>query len=427
MTDDDARALAQKLSQEWHARPRINLPTLFRCTHVVELGDASVLAAGRARLVDYCRRSGQSGPASDASFHLACADDSFVRWEQHTEFVTHSVFQASDGSAPFAAIPFEGLEAEFRAGLLASRFFGTRIEVVRPPASDPTGHALARTLFGAGEVYGGRMSAGTAIVWSAFQPDADGFTRILIVSAGGHDERLSRLTHRLLDLESYRILAMMGLPVARAVMASLSGHEREMDAIMGQLQDARASEQEEAALQSITRLASLVEHMAFGNAFRFAASRAYARIAERRCEEVDEVVLDDHQRFTQFLLRSLQPAMRTCEAAELRMQRIAEQTARAAGILETMAEVSQKRQNQEIMRSLAKSASLQVELQQAVEGFSIFAISYYVVGLLGYVLKWLKTTGIGVSLEALTGAAVPFIVLLVWAFVVRARRRIGHG
>jgi len=423
---DEATTLAGRLSREWHARPRIELPSLFRCTHVVELGQGERLAAIRARLTDYCARSGQSGPARDASFHLACADDSFVRWEEHTEFVTHSVFKAADGRSPFTTPPFDGLDASFRDGLLGDRFFGARIEVVRPPEGDPTGHALAQRLLGPSEVYGGRMSAETACVWSAFQPDPEGFTRVLIVSPGGHDERLSRLTHRLLDLESYRILAMMGLPVARGVMGSLSGYESEMDAIMGQLSDARASEQEERSLQAITRLAAQVEHVAFGNAFRFAASRAYARIVERRCEEVDERIIDDHQRFTQFLLRSLQPAMRTCEAAELRMQRIAEQTARAAGILETMAEVSQKRQSQEIMRSLAKSSNLQVELQQAVEGFSIFAISYYVVGLLGYLLKWLKAIGLELSLEALTGAAVPFVVLLVWALVVRARRRIAH-
>ena len=51
---EEARDLAGRLSQEWHARPRVDLPSLFRCTHVVELGARDDLAAIRARLADYC-------------------------------------------------------------------------------------------------------------------------------------------------------------------------------------------------------------------------------------------------------------------------------------------------------------------------------------------------------------------------------------
>jgi uncharacterized membrane-anchored protein len=67
---------------------------------------------------------------------------------------------------------------------------------------------------------------------------------------------------------------------------------------------------------------------------------------------------------------------------------------------------------------------LQLMLQATVEGLSVAAISYYVVGLFGYLAKGLHDAGLvhyEPSLE--TGLFVPFAVALVWWIVRRIRRR----
>ncbi|MCA3651720.1 MAG: DUF3422 family protein, partial [Methylobacterium sp.] len=62
-------------------------------------------------------------------------------------------------------------------------------------------------------------------------------------------------------------------------------------------------------------------------------------------------------------------------------------------------------------------------LQQTVEGLSIAAISYYVVGLVSFLLKGLKDRGLlPVSTDVATALSVPAVVLAM-AFVIRRIRR----
>ena len=87
-----------------------------------------------------------------------------------------------------------------------------------------------------------------------------------------------------------------------------------------------------------------------------------------------------------------------------------------------MVDMVQKKQNQELLLSMADRARLQLRLQQAVEGFSIFAISYYAVGLLSYGFKAMKTAGIPIDYNLVTGIAAPLVFGIVW-FTVRSVRR----
>lgn len=61
-------------------------------------------------------------------------------------------------------------------------------------------------------------------------------------------------------------------------------------------------------------------------------------------------------------------------------------------------------------------------MQHAVEGFSIVAISYYLLGVLGYGLKALGKLGVPVEAELATGLALPLVVGAVWFAVRRAQR-----
>ena len=79
--------------------------------------------------------------------------------------------------------------------------------------------------------------------------------------------------------------------------------------------------------------------------------------------------------------------------------------------------------NTEILASMDKRAHLQLRLQQTVEGLSVAAISYYVIGLVGYLAKLLHGVGVEIAPETLTGAAVPFVVLGVWLTVRRIRSK----
>jgi len=418
-----------ELNNEWHARPSLQLPAPFRCTHVVELRREATLTRSRDEFAALCAEFGQAGPPQGARHHTAEIGSCWIKWELHTEATSHTIFVPGTGQPPFGESAIDFLSQPVRERLIDGMFLGVQVEVLRSTdPDDPHGYRLAQSLLGSKTVYGGWMSARAFAVWSAFKLDSRGFLRLVVIELEDHEERLSRVLHRLLDLETYRMLAMLGLPRAREVMATLGELEPRLDEVMAGLLDEGGGLSQEESLKRITGIAAKVEHIAFAHAYRFAASRAYASLVERRCREVEEEVLDDHQRYTNFLLRSLQPAMRTCEAAERRNRDLAERVGRATSLLDTMVDVVQKKQNQSILESMARSSRLQIQLQQAVEGFSIVAISYYGVGLLAYGLKAAKVAGLPVDPDLLAGLAAPAVLAAVWLTVrfVRSKLALPH-
>ena len=74
------------------------------------------------------------------------------------------------------------------------------------------------------------------------------------------------------------------------------------------------------------------------------------------------------------------------------------------------------------LEAMNDRARMQLRLQQTVEGLSVAAISYYVVGLAGYVFKAMKDAGAPIDPNIAMGLAVPAAIAGVW-WVVRSIRR----
>jgi uncharacterized membrane-anchored protein len=60
-----------------------------------------------------------------------------------------------------------------------------------------------------------------------------------------------------------------------------------------------------------------------------------------------------------------------------------------------------------------RRARLQLRLQETVEGLSVAAITYYVVGLVAYAAKALKATGTGIDVDLTVGLSIPVVLVLV--------------
>ena len=67
-----------------------------------------------------------------------------------------------------------------------------------------------------------------------------------------------------------------------------------------------------------------------------------------------------------------------------------------------------------MMEEMSRNAAIQVRLQQAVEGFSIFVISYYALGLFNYMLEAAQASGLSLEPRLITGVAAPGVLLSVW-------------
>lgn len=420
-----AREERLALSNEWHERSGLALSPPMRCSHVVSLRSETTLDESRENFAAFCRRHNQSLPAEKSRQHFVDIGTCQVKWEGHTEATSHTILVKGNGQPPFSETALDFLDQDKRDALAAALFVGVHVEVLRAEeAGELQGLSLAQSLLGSKAVYGGLMAAGNAAVWSAFRPDAEGFVRIVIADLGLTVDALSRLLQRLLEMETYRMLAMMALPRAREAMVTLGTLEPQLLAVMSELEHDKSEEYLEQALREITGIAAKVEQTATSHAYRFAAARAYATIVERRASEVDEEKVGSNLRYTSFLLRSLQPAMRTCDATELRSSELALRVGRATNLLNTMVDMVQKKQSQALLHSMSERAQLQLRLQQAVEGFSIFAISYYAIGLLNFLLKALESAGLALDATLLSGLSAPLVFAAVWYTVRSVRRRL---
>ena len=73
-----------------------------------------------------------------------------------------------------------------------------------------------------------------------------------------------------------------------------------------------------------------------------------------------------------------------------------------------------QRQNRDLLQSMDQRAKHQLRLQQTVERLSIAAVTYYGVGLVGYIASSLPIDNWGLSLAHVKGLSVPLIAIAVW-------------
>jgi uncharacterized membrane-anchored protein len=71
-----------------------------------------------------------------------------------------------------------------------------------------------------------------------------------------------------------------------------------------------------------------------------------------------------------------------------------------------------------------RRSEVQLRLQQAVEGLSVVAITYYLMGLLGYVYEGLTWAGLPLNKKIGFAIAVPVVMLVVWRIIHGVKRRV---
>ncbi len=122
--------------------------------------------------------------------------------------------------------------------------------------------------------------------------------------------------------------------------------------------------------------------------------------------------------------RRLAPAMNTCRAVSTRQDKLSERVARANQLLATRVDITRERQNQSLLESMNRRAKAQLKLQQTVEGLSIAAVTYYFVGLIGYLVKGIKTLGYGLNPELIMAISIPIVAVLAGLGITRIKQTI---
>ena len=258
-------------------------------------------------------------------------------------------------------------------------------------------------------------SDGAAVYATDFQPGPSGFVRILVADRTLSPERAGALVQRVLELETYRTLALLGLPEAQRLSPSIAASERRLVEVTEQMRRAGDLAANHRLLDELTALAAEVEAGAAASVFRFGASRAYEEIVEQRLETIGERKVGGLPTWSSFLARRMKPALRTCVTTEARQSSLSLKLARAANLLRTRVDVELEQQNQQLLKSMNARTRLQLRLQTTVEGLSVAAITYYVVSLFGYFAKAAHESGrLHVEPSIATAAFVPIAGLAIW-------------
>src|SRR6185436_19077077 len=95
-----------------------------------------------------------------------------------------------------------------------------------------------------------------------------------------------RITQRLFEIEAYRVMALLALPVAREQAPRTAEIEQALAALTEQIAQDRGAD--EALLASLTALAAKVENAIDASQYRFSAGRAYYDLVRSRIEELRE-------------------------------------------------------------------------------------------------------------------------------------------
>ena len=251
-----------------------------------------------------------------------------------------------------------------------------------------------------------------------FRLRANGFERMLVLLADDTTEtRAGRISQRLLEIETYRLMALRGLPVAKRLGPELSQAESALANITLQLENKAASDQE--LLDALVALAARIERATSEHMFRFSATRAYDGLVAQRIAELREQTIPGTQTVGEFMQRRLSPAIATVAATSQRLVALSERVAHTSALLRTRVDIATEEQNRQLLEKLTRGQAMQLRLQSTVEGLSIAAISYYVISLTHYGSVALKEAGLPVNPEIAAGALIPLVLWAVWRTIKR--------
>ncbi len=419
-----AHPLRAAVLGEVHARPFTPIETPRRVLHFAfettgERGDAD-----RAALAEFCKSRGLPPPQPAEKQLRLLLGATALRWEQHSEFTTYTWELAS---AP-EGTPFHPTAATLAGAMGVVPQPGPVLVAIDLHLVNATDQIVPERLFDRASLAAAENSDGTALYATDFQSDPAGFVRILIADRGLGPERAGALTQRVLELETYRTLALLGLPEAQRLAPAVRRVELRLAEVTAATRGAEGLDANQHLLEDLSALAAELEAGAAASQFRFGASRAYDQIVHLRLQTIGERKVGGLPTWTSFLARRMAPAIRTITTLEERQANLAEKLARAANLLRTRVDVELESQNRDVLRSMNERTRLQLMLQATVEGLSVAAISYYVVGLFGYAVKGLHDSGlVRIDPPLATAAFVPLAILLVWWIVRRIRRRHIRG
>lgn len=412
-----------------HSRPALPIHAPSQIEHAVVLVGERDAAGDRQLFLDVIGRMSWNIVEQTFSEVVAVNGDSTIKWERHTEFITLTA-TAKNGlgnltlPATFETLltqltpsygPQDGSEEGRDRGLFARSciLLGLEEHDLDVAAGD---QAMMKV----------RVVGDSFLVSTTLQHDASRVIeyRATLLEHGLEamsPERIGRFVQRLVEIESYRLLAYLAVPLMQTLGPRVSDLEARVNDIARRAAADPEPEEEQAILTELTSLSAELQSIGSASEFRFAASLAYSAIVNERIESLREQRVEGFQRISTAIKRRLDPAMRSCSALLRRQEKTAERIGYVTDLLRTRVDLALQDQNTKVLASIDERAKAQLRLQQAVEGLSVAAITYYTVSIIAYLVDGALLERFGVEPNVVKALAVIPVGLVVYLGLRRVR------
>ncbi len=416
--------LREELYNELHIRPFYLLSSPQQVTHVAgSCNNREELLKSYELLCDLCRRYDVNIPTQQSINYHESFGDFAVHWELHAEFYSftfmHPVISPGD---PFDYTAIDLLPADWVSKLPGQILTAFHCVIDTGELSyDST--SLSR-YFEGHQVIASKVFSGKAQVYTAFKLHGDHYGRFIVCHDNLTISQLGQLNRRLTDLETYRLLTLMALPIAKKIAPQLLDMDRQLADILSVVTDLDTTKSERSLLETLSSIEAQLESYRTETNHRFSATRAYYQLVNDRLDGLKEEQLEGFASMGEFIKRRLTPAIRTCESVRDWMEDLSRRIERASDLMRTRVNLVLQEQNRSQLTAMNRRSKLQFRLQETVEGLSIAAISYYAVGLLSYIFSGLPLKELGVDKNRLLATAIPFVIVVIWFTTRRIKRRL---
>ncbi|SMF95655.1 Uncharacterized membrane-anchored protein [Methylomagnum ishizawai] len=418
--------LRSKLHDEINARPYEPLRPPERVSYLAYLVDEQDRARETAHLEALCRHFDHEWVHSGERFFHLKFDDLRLRVEQHEEFTRYLFILADALNDPFAAPALCRVPEEWVEGIPGRVMVAIHAAVLPCPIEDATPDAAAPH-FPERRLMGSRLANGALSAYTDFRIHEDGFSRWLLFDHRDDPAQAGRTLLRLLEVETYRMMALLAAPLIDGLRATL----RDKDRTLVELTTAVANHNnrsDEDLLEDLSTLAADIESLISSHEYRFSATRAYFNMVSIRLAELREIKIGELATLSGYLNRRLEPARNNCDSSMRWLETLSTRVTNASQMLRTRADVRREQQNHALLAAMNRRSELQLRLQQTVESLSLAGITYAGVSLMGIVGDVLYKHGLfpmeGNTLEALM---IPFVGYAVYRGTRHIWKAAKHG
>ena len=428
---------------ELHARPYIKLGNNLSTFHFAYLIKENDEKKSWNYLDKFLRKINfQNLPNESSKYWVAEGKDLTVRYECHTEFISLTLIypnKIENKNKPklFDENFLNLLPIEFLENFPGDHFLSTWIEMV--PSNFNFRPIDIEDYFYHDNFAGSNVAEDGANVFMSFKSDrtdflGSGFRRVFIQNKNLRTRRTGRLLQRIVELETYQVLSLLGLPQVRQETSNLSNLEKQITEITKSVSKTAKKNLNKKSiaypdyqqdLNELSYVVAKIEEIDSSSNYRLSATAAYYKLVEQRIQDLREERLESFQTSYEFLSRRLQPAIRTTEAFSRRLESLATRAQRADNLVRTQIEMGVQIQNKNLLESMELRARAQLRLQETVESLSIVAITYYIVGLLSTLVDPINFERFFISKTVFLALCVPIILILIWYIAKMVRKKIN--